>query len=324
MNKNNKANYISLQEATKYCDYSQEYLSLRARQGKLKAVKIGRNWLTKKEWLKEYLRSVDEEANYISLQEATKYCNYSQEYLSLRARQRKLKAVKLGRNWVTKKEWMEEYLGIFGEKKVERITEPKIVGPPENLPVETSTIKLSIKQPIPKIRFGFAVALISVLLIGGIFLFWQVQPEISFEDTAMIIVVMGSKEVRTSTMDTFKDYGLWLKSQIPKIKTGYFATDDFVKKKLVQGYQIITRPFIKVYQLVVSPPEEPEILETTEEGMVVVPSTEEDEEMKRKIKEAFSDEVRVEPKDETSGIIIPIFREREGQEYLYIMVPMKN
>ncbi len=49
--------YISLQEATKYCDYSQEYLSLRARQGKLKAIKFGRNWVTKKEWLDEYLKN---------------------------------------------------------------------------------------------------------------------------------------------------------------------------------------------------------------------------------------------------------------------------
>ena len=46
--------YITLKEATKFCSYSQDYLKLRARQGKLKAVKIGRNWLTKKEWIEEY------------------------------------------------------------------------------------------------------------------------------------------------------------------------------------------------------------------------------------------------------------------------------
>jgi hypothetical protein len=57
-NKNLK--YISLQEAIKYCNYSQEYLSLRARQGKLKSRKLGRNWVTTKEWLKEYLKEVNE------------------------------------------------------------------------------------------------------------------------------------------------------------------------------------------------------------------------------------------------------------------------
>ena len=49
--------YISLQIASQHCDYSQEYLSLRARQGKLKSVKFGRNWVTTKEWLEEYLKN---------------------------------------------------------------------------------------------------------------------------------------------------------------------------------------------------------------------------------------------------------------------------
>jgi hypothetical protein len=54
----NNYQYISLQEATEYCQYSQEYLSLRARQGKFKAKKIGRNWVTTKEWIKEYVVSL--------------------------------------------------------------------------------------------------------------------------------------------------------------------------------------------------------------------------------------------------------------------------
>jgi excisionase family DNA binding protein len=52
---NSERPYISLQEAAQYCDYSQEYLSLRARQKKLQAVKIGRNWRTTREWLDEYV-----------------------------------------------------------------------------------------------------------------------------------------------------------------------------------------------------------------------------------------------------------------------------
>ncbi len=51
--------YISLKEATKYCRYSQDYLKLRSRQKKLKAVKIGRNWATKREWLEEYLNNIE-------------------------------------------------------------------------------------------------------------------------------------------------------------------------------------------------------------------------------------------------------------------------
>ena len=62
--------YISLLEATKYCKYSQEYLSLRARQGKLRAVKRGRNWLTTKEWLTEYTSNFDD---YLSARRSGRY-----------------------------------------------------------------------------------------------------------------------------------------------------------------------------------------------------------------------------------------------------------
>jgi len=53
-----KQGYISLKEATKYCEYSMEYLSLLARTGKLPAVKIQRNWLTTIEAIEEYVKNV--------------------------------------------------------------------------------------------------------------------------------------------------------------------------------------------------------------------------------------------------------------------------
>lgn len=51
-----KKEYISLRVAARYCDYSPDYLRLRARQGKLKALKMGRNWFTTREWLEAYKR----------------------------------------------------------------------------------------------------------------------------------------------------------------------------------------------------------------------------------------------------------------------------
>lgn len=55
--------YLLLSQAAEFCSYSQEYLSLRARQGKLRAVKIGRNWFTTEDWLREYLDNIN---NYIT------------------------------------------------------------------------------------------------------------------------------------------------------------------------------------------------------------------------------------------------------------------
>jgi hypothetical protein len=49
--------YISLQEASKICEYGIGYLSYLARTGRLKAVKIKRNWLTTKEALMDYIEN---------------------------------------------------------------------------------------------------------------------------------------------------------------------------------------------------------------------------------------------------------------------------
>ena len=46
--------YISLAEASKISPYSQEYLSLLARKGKLESIKLKRNWVTTQKAIEEY------------------------------------------------------------------------------------------------------------------------------------------------------------------------------------------------------------------------------------------------------------------------------
>ncbi len=49
--------YLSIAEASKNSPYSQEYLSLLARKGRIEAVKLGRNWFIKKEAVERYVKS---------------------------------------------------------------------------------------------------------------------------------------------------------------------------------------------------------------------------------------------------------------------------
>lgn len=58
-----KSDYITLADASEQSPYSQEYLSLRARQGKLRALKRGRTWYTTGGWLDDYLEQVNEARN---------------------------------------------------------------------------------------------------------------------------------------------------------------------------------------------------------------------------------------------------------------------
>ena len=49
--------WISMMEASKLCAYSQEYLSLLARRGKIFSKKFGRNWYTTREAIDNYLKT---------------------------------------------------------------------------------------------------------------------------------------------------------------------------------------------------------------------------------------------------------------------------
>ncbi|MBI2579056.1 MAG: Fic family protein [Candidatus Aenigmarchaeota archaeon] len=49
--------YISLTEAAKDTPYSQDYLSLLARKGRIDAVKLGRNWVTTRKAVQDYMKN---------------------------------------------------------------------------------------------------------------------------------------------------------------------------------------------------------------------------------------------------------------------------
>ena len=50
-----KNGYFTLSEAADNSPYSRGYISILVHRKKLRAIKIGRNWFTKKEWLDEYI-----------------------------------------------------------------------------------------------------------------------------------------------------------------------------------------------------------------------------------------------------------------------------
>ena len=58
--KNPKQNfqYIPLAEACEFLNTSRDYMNVLVRRGKLRAVKLGRNWFTTQQWLSEYRQSV--------------------------------------------------------------------------------------------------------------------------------------------------------------------------------------------------------------------------------------------------------------------------
>jgi hypothetical protein len=60
MSEETKQDYLTLFEAARLCSYSEAYLRLRARQGKLKSIKIGKKWMTTKDWINDYVMKSQE------------------------------------------------------------------------------------------------------------------------------------------------------------------------------------------------------------------------------------------------------------------------
>jgi len=129
--------------------------------------------------------------DFISLKEASENCAYSQDYLSLRARQGKLKAAKLGRNWVTTLSWLQEYVGSPPPDTEEKtlvlcadytpkqyIEREHAIYPPKNLPVydeEAETLEDDYPEDIArqkafakKVEVGFALAVFLAWFVGSI------------------------------------------------------------------------------------------------------------------------------------------------------------
>ena len=290
----------------------------------------------------------------ISLQEATKYCPYSQEYLSLRARQRKLKALKIGRNWVTTKKWVEEYVAKAEDYKRNnnrKTKERKDFS--SRLPVGEFDIfspakRIEAEKRWEKIRYAFVIAIL-LITVGGCLISSLMVLEDKDFPSKMLLFKKGilsetetkvfsnaplekvetiklekggafAKEIFTSTVDVFKEWWKWLKSEtkrlckkikkVPRcvfVKTKAIFTKMIFEKKKADKLAEVKPPALKI-----------------KKGLVVVPSSGEktDDEIKEEIKKAFSDEVKVKKIDESSGIIIPVFREKEGGKYIYVLVPI--
>ena len=120
--------YVSLSEASHISGISRDYLNVLIRRGKLRAIKIGKNWLTTKDWISALKVSREEFKNensqYLSLFNAARLAGVSAGYLNVAVRRGKLRAVKLGRNWFTTNEWLSEYQRSVG-KTFEIISELK-------------------------------------------------------------------------------------------------------------------------------------------------------------------------------------------------------
>lgn len=170
--------YISLTEATKFCNYSQEYLSLRARRGKLKSVKNGRNWVTTKEWLADYIKTAEDYKKELADRTRNKEIFFQIKTAPIVLSNVNEQASDIDFSSFKKKFISSEKPIIYLERASEDLKE---IVPPKNLPVENIFFEKLSKQKIYlsflKIGFSlgtsfgifFSVLIFNRLLLSEIF-----------------------------------------------------------------------------------------------------------------------------------------------------------
>lgn len=269
--------------------------------------------------------NLPDKVKYISLLTAANYSGfYSQEYLSLRARQGKLKAVKVGRNWVTTKSWVDDYIHNDRNFRATNGKEPKVIfAVQQEIKQEILTKDSVVFQPsFKKRKKVFSLVSILVvfgLVVGGLFLKPDI-PRINFLTQNKEI-----QNIKKQTNDYIVGFSLFIKSGLVKFKKGIWETRIFLvyfSNRVNDSLDFSSKPWGKEAELLV----DSNTTLGSKKGMIVIPSQGEtqDEKTKAKIRESFSDEIEVELKDADSGVITPIFKEKKGDGYMYLMVPVKN
>ncbi len=278
---------------------------------------------------------------YISLSEAAELTKYSQDYISLLCRQGKLKGVKLGRNWVTTKKWIYDYIGKIREQKEEAVFDkaetenetksedinsggtlsPKFSAIDKNLSFESSneqileSDKSAEEKPAPTSEnrngknyfFPF-----KAITFGGFFVAAIAVCFVFFETPAFSKI--GLYDILLEKIN-FAKIGLFNNSVFEKENRNFVPmADEFSEKGKVNGVENSVG--------------EGGSDNDEKNGLIVIPlegegGSEENKKLIEKLSSGFSDDVDIKPnEDGTSGIINP--KDNPDEKYLYLMVPVEE
>lgn len=381
-------NLIPLSEAEEFCEYSADYLKLRARQGKLKAEKDGRIWVTKKSWVEEYEEKMERywELRHegVSPEEASDRVfplkkEEAEEETRVEVREVKVRVVEEA---PSKEVLVPSSFVLPSLKKAAPILLVLLfvfmgisLGSRADISFLADEVKLVLEEPTGEAkeasydflaRFAednvgffkkalefagsgaegarsFAREMTGGKLsglgkkVGRVFPGFENLAELLEPTGEKIEIVIGKRPLLSGPITLWENYWRGMRNDIGQVRSLFdFESPVRVPSSLGERMGLLRERVVGIFTGLArlladsfkreEPEREPEkkVVEVgkTKEGVVVIPEKLQEEGMEEKIQKAFSDEVKVEPEDERSGVLRPVFKEGTGEDYKYMLVPI--
>jgi len=316
--------YISSSRAAKISGYVNDYIGQLCRDGKLECRMVGRSW-------------------YVSFESITTHKNANGGNAKWRAKKSFASADRSS----SASTFSSQYSNL--NSFPQRLAEERISLPLNNVPVPAEAISLGVEEVdlilpcLPTVathgkashHFAFEKNFPKIVgaMLALLFAVSAFQFSVSMNKDAQLVYGNFVHEIATSLYISFPSGSNFLASVATATESsfGQFAISFY---KTIQGVLFNTRErIIVLFGGEIPQEKQPQHIaqapQTSSEGqgLVVVPvdSLLDQEAVIAKIKDSFSDEVNVLPKnDGVSGVITPMFRKVSDQDYLYVLVPLKN
>lgn len=262
---------------------------------------------------------------FLSSKRAGELAGYTNDYIARLCRQGKVDGQMVGRAWYVDEESFQNFVDtnalqkerrsiqLSKERKKEYVSSPK---KKKILPVvvekqddnNKSSVFLTLHREIFLKRVGVFVVFVFLMFgVYNIFLGQRFTTEQAINDRNIIIVNDNAASVLDSITEFFGTVWQFATGAFRSLAVRDITSNNARDQQFTEG----STPLAQT--------------DRERDGMVVVPSSgiDEDEARKQKIEDAFSDEIQIVPSpDGRSGIIKPVFKRQEDQEYLYVLVPV--
>lgn len=263
-----------------------------------------------------------QDKKFISAKRAAVIFGYSSDYVGQLCREGKIECTMVGRSWFVSEESVLNHKLSSSDPKVASDESVKIVSvpaPQKALTPETTESLLgpdkSIKDfvaeiaPMPQVAPIAPVVPVSPIAPVAPVVKQEVKQEIEIAPVKVVTEPAKPAEPARQTKRVLKTYNKFDLSLVIIF--------------LLLSAVLLGKNFISYF-----PYSSKNMVATVFNGVVVAPATPdstENESIKNDLRNPFSDEVEIKPDSSgTAGVIVPVFKESKGDDFLYVMVPVKD